>query len=465
MTSQARLDQAIARPVSYLLFFVILFSVLSAVLGDHGPLAWQVLRSQLAAVKTSEELWWALAILVVWSISFPRELRTVSDTSGWSDSGKLLLSSATLSIATAIGLRFMAPALKPLAREFVSAILFMELGNTIIRMALRSASRKADRPRAVIVGSGRRASRAWREVRINLENSVDLLGFVDNRDPSEMAPDIANRFLCTLDELRAAIVVNRIDRIYIAMPFRSCYDQIESAIDVAVSLGVKVYSMEDVYSTSNRQMVLGEQVFINLSPKRTYVSTPHMGKRLFDILGSLFGMIVLFPIGLALALLIKMSSSGPIFVAEDRLGMNGKRLKMYRFRTFALPSNVSGTLHPFNLFQEAKPYTTGLGEFLKRTSIDEAAQFWNVLTGEMSLVGPRPMSIGDAYNTQDALIRDRLRVKPGMTGLWQVSGRSALGREHSIDLDVQYLRLRSLTMDLKILLRTFPAVFRRTGAA
>ena len=465
MTSQSRLDQAIARPVSYLLFFVILFSVLSSVWGDSGPLVWQTLRSQLAAVKLSEELWWALAILAFWSISFPRESRPVNETSGWTDSSKLLLSCAILCVATALGLQVMNPALKPLAREFVTAILFMELGNTLIRAVSRFFSLRAYRPRAVIVGSGRRASRAWREVRLNLDTSVELLGFVDNRDRSDMAPDIANRFLCTLDDLRASIILNRIDRIYIAMPFRSCYDQIETAIDVAVSLGVKVYSMEDVYSTANRQMVLGEQVFINLSPKRTRVSTPHVGKRLFDIVGSILGMTIFFPIGFAIALLIKFSSPGPVFVAEQRLGLSGKRLKMYRFRTFALPGHVSGTLHPFNLFQEANPYTTALGAFLKRTSIDEIAQFWNVLTGEMSLVGPRPMSLGDAYNTQDSLIRDRLRVKPGMTGLWQVSGRSALGREHSIDLDVQYLRLRSLSMDLKILLRTFPAVFRRTGAA
>ena len=423
-----------------------------------------MLQRQLYAGEALEKLWWALAILAVWSLSFPRDFRPATETSGWRDVLRLLASGAVLSAISAFAIKAMSPALKPLAIEFVIAILFMELGNTLLRGLLRSISGKAALPRAVIVGSGRRASRAWREVRLNFDNSVELLGFVDNRDRSEMAPDIANRLLCTLDDLRSAIILNRIDRIYIAMPFRSCYDQIEAAIDVAVSLGVKVYSMEDVYSTNNRQMVLGEQIFINLSPKRARFSTSHFGKRLLDITGALLGMAVFFPVGLVIALMIKLSSSGPIFVSEQRLGLNGRRLKMYRFRTFALPSGLSWVPHPFNVFQEAKPYTTTLGDYLKRTSIDEIAQFWNVLVGDMSLVGPRPMLIGDAYNTEDALIRNRLRVKPGMTGLWQVSGRSALGRDHSIDLDVQYLRLRSLTLDLKILLRTFPAVFRKTGA-
>jgi lipopolysaccharide/colanic/teichoic acid biosynthesis glycosyltransferase len=430
---------------------------------------WQVLQQQLSGGSAMLELWGALAILAAWSICFPRELRPAVETSAWKDAARLFTSSAAFSAAVALGVKLALKAtnspLRALAFEFVIAILCMELGNTLRRCLARSFVRHDNRPRAVIVGSGRRASRAWREVRLNFDSSLELLGFVDNRDRSEMAPDIANRMLCTLDELRSAIILNRIDRIYIAMPFRTCYDQIETAIDVAVSLGVKVYSMEDVYSTSNRQMVLGEQIFINLSPKRTRLSGSHMGRRMLDIAVSLIGMIVFFPVGLVIALMIKLSSPGPVFVSEQRLGLNGKRLKMYRFRTFALPSGVSWTPHPFNVFQEAKPYTTTFGDFLKRTSIDEIAQFWNVLTGEMSLVGPRPMSIGDAYNTQDSLIRDRLRVKPGMTGLWQVSGRSALGREHSIDLDVQYLRLRSLSLDLKILLRTVPAVFRKTGAA
>ena len=464
MTSNSRLDQAIARPILHLIFFFLLFSVLRAVWGDQGPVVWQVLQRQIAAGHGVEELWWAIGILAVWSITFPRESRPATEVSGWNDALRLLLSSAILISVFALCEKAMNRALRPLAVEFVSALLCMELGNTLFRGLARLTSRKAERPRAVIIGSGRRASRAWREVRLNFDSSLDLLGFVDNRDRSEMAPDIANRLLCTLDELRSAIILNRIDRIYIAMPFRSCYDQIEAAIDVAASLGVKVYSMEDVYSTSNRQMVLGEQIFINLSPTRARLSTSHLGKRLLDIAGALLGMIVFFPVGLVIALMIKFSSAGPVFVSEQRLGLNGKRLPMYRFRTFAFPSGMSWRPHPFNVFQEAKPYTTALGDFLKRNSIDEIAQFWNVLVGEMSLVGPRPMLIGDAYNTEDALIRDRLRVKPGMTGLWQVSGRSALGREHSIDLDVQYLRLRSLSLDLKILLRTFPAVFRKTGA-
>ncbi len=465
MTSYSRLDQAIARPVLHLAFFLLLFSVLRGVLGDHGPAVWRELERQLSASSTSEELWWFLGVLGAWSIIFPQDARSAVETSGWTDAIRLIRSSAVLGIAALFGSRLAHATMKPLILEFTTAILCMEVGKTILRGMIRSFSRDAYRPRAVIIGSGRRASRAWRAIRLNFDTSVEMLGFVDDRDRSEMAPDIANRILCTLEELRSAIILNRIDRIYIAMPFRSCYDQIETAIDVAVSLGVRVYSMEDVYSTANRQMVLGEQIFMDLSPRRGRMSTFHIGKRIVDIFGALLGMAIFFPVGLVIALMIKFSSPGPVFVSEDRLGLDGKRLKMHRFRTFALPSGSSRKPHPFNLFQEAKPYTTLLGDFLRRTSIDEVAQFWNVLVGEMSLVGPRPMSIGDAFNTQDAMIKERLRVKPGMTGLWQVSGRSALGREHSIDLDVQYLRLRSLSLDLKILLRTFPAVFRKTGAA
>jgi lipopolysaccharide/colanic/teichoic acid biosynthesis glycosyltransferase len=193
-------------------------------------------------------------------------------------------------------------------------------------------------------------------------------------------------------------------------------------------------------------------------------------KRLVDIIGSLCGLMVLFSLFGILVLVIKLDSRGPIFFVQTRVGQYGQRFKFIKFRTMKVGAhlkqwelddlNESGGI-TFKLSND--PRITRIGRFLRRTSLDELPQFWNVLRGDMSLVGPRPPLLREVSQYND-IQKVRMTVPQGMTGLWQVRGRSNLKFDDMVDLDVHYALHASLAMDAKILLATFPTVFLGRGA-
>lgn len=193
-------------------------------------------------------------------------------------------------------------------------------------------------------------------------------------------------------------------------------------------------------------------------------------KRLVDIVGSLAGLMVLFCVFPILVLFIKIDSRGPIFFVQTRVGQYGHRFKFIKFRTMMVGAhlrqwelddlNESGGI-TFKLHND--PRITRAGRFLRRTSLDEVPQFWNVLLGDMSLVGPRPPLLREVSRYND-IQKVRMSVPQGMTGLWQVRGRSNLKFDDMVDLDVYYALHASLAMDIKIILATFPTVFLGRGA-
>jgi exopolysaccharide biosynthesis polyprenyl glycosylphosphotransferase len=194
-------------------------------------------------------------------------------------------------------------------------------------------------------------------------------------------------------------------------------------------------------------------------------------KRVFDIGVSIAILGVLFIPLLVIAILIRCDSSGPILFSQVRLGLRGRHFKVYKFRTMVVGADA--LLEQMKHRSERKgpvfkmkndPRVTRVGRWLRRFSLDEVPQLLNVIRGDMSLVGPRPQVIWEAEHNDDHA-KKRLRIKPGLTGLWQVSGRAALSYEEMIDLDVYYLENWSLGLDLKILLRTLPAVFAKEGAS
>ncbi|MEO7426826.1 MAG: sugar transferase [Fibrobacteria bacterium] len=194
------------------------------------------------------------------------------------------------------------------------------------------------------------------------------------------------------------------------------------------------------------------------------------GKRLVDIVGSLLGLMALFILFLFLVLLIKVDSRGPIFFVQTRVGQYGHRFKFIKFRTMRVGAhlrqwelddlNESGGI-TFKLHND--PRVTRIGRLLRRTSLDEMPQFWNVLRGEMSLVGPRPPLLREVSRYNE-IQKVRMTVPQGMTGLWQVRGRSNLKFDDMVDLDVHYALHASMAIDMKILLATFPTVFLGRGA-
>ncbi|MEO6885946.1 MAG: sugar transferase [Jatrophihabitantaceae bacterium] len=224
-----------------------------------------------------------------------------------------------------------------------------------------------------------------------------------------------------------------------------------------------------------------------LAPSTTMasaVATPRirrrLGKRLFDIVVAALLLTVLSPLLILVSVLVSVTSRGGPLYRQMRIGRNGAEFSMYKFRTMTV--GCSDQLHrdyvrllltqdhppaggARGLFKlEADPRITAVGRILRRTSIDELPQLWNVLVGDMSLVGPRPALAWEAQ-LFSATHRARFLVSPGLTGLWQVSGRSRLPMLEGLDLDVRYVQEQSFNLDLRILLKTVPAVLSAAGAS
>jgi exopolysaccharide biosynthesis polyprenyl glycosylphosphotransferase len=209
---------------------------------------------------------------------------------------------------------------------------------------------------------------------------------------------------------------------------------------------------------------------------RPYVDEPQLSspnrlaKALFDRVGAAVALVVAGPLLLVLALAVKATSDGPALYRQERVGLDGRRFRMWKIRTMhedadqhrAQLAEQLGGPPLFKMVDD--PRVTRIGRVLRRWSLDELPQLWNVLKGEMSLVGPRPGMPDEVDRHHDELMRRRMLVKPGLTGLWQVSGRSNLPWEECVRLDLHYVDNWSLFLDVQILLRTTAAVLRREGA-
>jgi lipopolysaccharide/colanic/teichoic acid biosynthesis glycosyltransferase len=195
-------------------------------------------------------------------------------------------------------------------------------------------------------------------------------------------------------------------------------------------------------------------------------------KRALDFIAATLLAALLAPLMLVIALLIKLDARGPILFRQKRAGRDGRPFMMCKFRTMTANAdatkqalghlNASGDPRLFKIHND--PRITRIGALLRRSSLDELPQLWNIIRGDMSLVGPRPFFVEDLASYETHHLR-RLEVRPGLTGLWQVNGRSAVTDfEEVIRLDTHYVDNRSIWLDTQILLRTVPAVLRRSGA-
>jgi len=325
----------------------------------------------------------------------------------------------------------------------------------------------------IILGSGRRAGKAWRELRTEDHYTAKLLGFVDDRPVSEMAPDIADRYLGTLDQLSELLLRNVVDELLIAMPMKSCYEKVQVAIAIAEQVGVRVAFMHDMYPTSLKlPAVHNQELFTDLVAVPEGYMTRQAVKRVIDMVGASVGLVLLAPVLLLVALAIKLTSKGPVLFVQPRYGHRRRLFSIYKFRSMVwnapelmaqLESQNEAVGPIFKIRRD--PRITPLGRILRASSLDELPQLWNVLMGTMSLVGPRPMSVRDVSLFSEAILMRRFTVKPGITGLWQVSGRSGVSFEQWIKFDFHYIDDWSLALDFRILARTIGAVVKRTGAA
>jgi exopolysaccharide biosynthesis polyprenyl glycosylphosphotransferase len=252
------------------------------------------------------------------------------------------------------------------------------------------------------------------------------------------------------------------------------FERVENIIKACELEGVEVWLVADFFTTKFSRTSFDELLDHPLLIFRTTPEASWAGlvKQLMDSFGSLVLLIVAaFPM-LIIALLIKLLSPGPVFFRQQRSGQNGAPFTLYKFRTMV--TNAEQFKHELEAMNEMRgpvfkvtkdPRITPLGKFLRRYSLDELPQLWNVLRGEMSMVGPRPLPVDEVRRFNDLSHRRRLSVKPGITCLWQVQGRNQISDfQDWVRLDLEYIDNWSLWLDIKILLRTIPAVFIATGA-
>jgi exopolysaccharide biosynthesis polyprenyl glycosylphosphotransferase len=300
-----------------------------------------------------------------------------------------------------------------------------------------------------------------------------LVGFVDNRDPRSFSSEIATRYVCDVDRLSDYLLRNVIDELIIAVPMRSCYDLAQRAVAIAEAAGVRVVTLNDTYGLNfSRGLRARTPLFVELVPKDEKLIAAEALKRSLDVVIAIICIAFTLPICAVIAVAIKLTSPGPILFVQDRYGYRRRLFPMCKFRSMV--SNAPELMASLESQNEAggpifkitnDPRITSIGRFIRRTSLDELPQLWNVLSGDMSLVGPRPMSVRDVSLFTETQLMRRFSVRPGITGIWQVSGRSALSFEQWMALDFTYLDEWSLSLDFKILARTVPAVLKRSGAA
>ena len=224
------------------------------------------------------------------------------------------------------------------------------------------------------------------------------------------------------------------------------------------------------YADAGAGLLDGRAVFGWFLAAAPSASLGWLAKRAIDVVGAALLLILVSPLLLAAIVLVRLTSRGPAVFAQERPGYRGRSFRMYKLRTMvegagALEARLGERGGRGVFFKlESDPRVTPIGRLLRRTSVDELPQLVNVLRGEMSLVGPRPLLAGDVTNLPPAADRLRFTMLPGMTGLWQVSGRSRSTEQDRLRLDREYVERWSLWLDLKILLRTLPAVVSGSGA-
>ena len=274
-------------------------------------------------------------------------------------------------------------------------------------------------------------------------------------------------------ELESVIAQEPVDEVFITLPREKYGHMIDAIVHLCEEQGIIVRVQTEPFDLKIARWQVDE---LGGVPIVTIRSGPPGGwqllaKRLIDMCGSAMLLIALAPLFAVVALLIKLDSPGPVFYTQQRVGLNRRRFKLFKFRTMAAGADKQqAMLEGLNekdgpIFKiKDDPRITRIGGFLRRYSIDELPQLFNVFKGEMSLVGPRPMSLRDVQRIDIRWHRRRFSVKPGITCLWQVNGRSDVSFDHWVQMDLEYIDKWSLGLDMKILLKTIPAVVKGTGA-
>lgn len=344
----------------------------------------------------------------------------------------------------------------------------------LIRTLARSLRKQGYNYRNIlIVGTGRRARELIRTIKEHKQWGLKITGIISD-NPDTNLKQIANTpVIGGVDDIPRLLIEKVIDEVVFAVTRRQL-EALEDIFLLCEELGIKARVAVNFFPNMIAQVHLDDLQGI---PLLTFTTTPHdelslAVKRSFDILVSLVLLLVAAVPMIVMAVLIRLTSPGPVFFRQMRLGLNGRRFTLYKFRSMIKDAEeLKQDLAHLNEMRgpvfkmKDDPRLTPIGKWLRRTSMDELPQLLNVLKGDMSLVGPRP-PLPDEVRKYERWQRRRLSMKPGLTCLWQVSGRSRIiDFEEWMKLDLQYIDNWSLKLDFKIFLKTIPVVLLGRGAS
>ena len=359
---------------------------------------------------------------------------------------------------------------------WVTATLLIAVIRLITRLFLRMLRAHGKNTRVMLVlGTNRRAIEFANRIQARPELGYQVHGFVDDTwDGMSAFLETGNSICCDFAGFRHFLRHHVVDEVAIFVPLRSFYEYASQVVALCEQHGILIRfdtQIFDLKIAHSRADELGGNAHITAGAI-VHNDWQIFVKRTVDLALSLILLVLLSPLLVAVAIAIKMTSSGPLLFRQKRVGINKRQFTIYKFRTMVpnaeqlqemlLPQNeMSGPA--FKLKHD--PRVTPIGSILRKTSIDELPQLLNVLMGDMSLVGPRAMSVRDYQLFDQDWQRRRFSVRPGITCLWQVKGRNNVPFEKWMEMDMQYIDKWSLWLDFKILARTIPAVIRGTGAA
>ncbi|MDZ4347531.1 MAG: sugar transferase [Candidatus Binatia bacterium] len=384
--------------------------------------------------------------------------------------GTLLLAAfALLFRMTAIGRTF----LVTFFAVVLPATVIMRSGLRFVLGGVRQKGRNLRN--ALIVGCGPRGARIGRELRSRPDLGYLILGYVDDIAAPECSVHSGKeKLLGTLSEFEEILKTQEVDEVFIGLTVKSYYETIAKIIMLCEQLGVTVRmpaEMFELHLAKSAIDYLDDAAFLTLRPVQENALCLVI-KRAIDVVGSAITLVVLTPVFALIAIAVKLDSRGPVFFVQKRVGLNRRKFRALKFRTMATDAEERiKDLEDKNEVRGAAfkmrndPRVTRVGRILRKLSLDEVPQFFNVLRGDMSLVGPRPLPTRDVERFDEQWQKRRFSVKPGLTCLWQVNGRHNISFEHWMELDLQYIDNWSLKLDFEILMKTIPAVLRGSGAS
>ena len=360
---------------------------------------------------------------------------------------------------------------------WVSVTATTSAGRLAVRFVLRQARKRGKNLRNMLIaGTNEGAVSFAHKIQQSPWLGYRIVGFVDEEWPGlEKFHHSGYSLVSSFEGMRKFLRTNVVDEVVVTLPMRSKYSYASEIAELCEEQGITLRfssSIFDLKRARSRTEDFEGDAHITHYSGTMPDGWPSFLKRTLDFLTSLILIVFLSPLLVLAAILIKLTSPGPVLFMQKRMGLNKRRFYIYKFRTMVADAEsrmkeiehlneVSGPV--FKIKND--PRITPIGKFLRKTSIDELPQLFNVLKGDMSLVGPRPMAVRDYEGFSEDWHRRRFSVRPGITCLWQVLGRNSIPFEKWMELDLQYIDQWSLWLDFQILVKTIPAVLKGSGAA